>query len=194
MYGLLLLIWLNQTTHCLNSKFVDYQADVKEFWYDLIGLRKNVEKFNGHQEDINFGFVYPWFSDASDNHVIIYGRPNAFPNYFNILTAFPVSIWLSLMLVTGSFIMLFNVLLLVYTDCLGQHELVKSGTKKLDVTLKVVATLTEPDAFDIFPVWSTVKQSTLNYLIGIVQHCNIENIFFFHIGIQFWVKIKTMVR
>ena len=102
--------------------------------------------------------MYPLLSDTRESRLIFYGKPKAFPNYLNVVKAFPLTIWAILCLVTVSFIVLFCVILKVYKDLLGHQELVKDGINEIDIVLKVVSTLTEPDAFDIFPLWSTGRQ------------------------------------
>ena len=126
-----------------------------ELSYALWALRLNIEGFNGHNNDINFGFVYPLLSDFKHSHLFFYGKPEALPNYFSIATAFPTQLWILVFIVTLTFIVLFCIILKVYRDALGQHQLVRNGTKGIDVAFKVISTLTEPETFDMFPVWST---------------------------------------
>ena len=102
--------------------------------------------------------MYPLLADTRDSRLIFYGKPKAFPNYLNVVKAFPLTIWAILCLVTVSFIVLFCAILKVYKDILGCRELVKDGVNEIDIVFKVVSTLTEPDAFDIFPLWSTGRQ------------------------------------
>ena len=125
--------------------------------YRLSGIRWNVEGFNGHNSDINFGFVFPPISVSQKSILIFYGKPKAFPNYFNIVTAFPLTIWSSLCLVTLTVIVLFCGIVKVYRDFLGQHDLVRMRTKNIDIAFKVISTLTEPEALDFFLLWSTGK-------------------------------------
>ena len=115
----------------------------------------NIERFNGHQRDINLGFIYPWLTPTLQKFLLFYGYPREKASYYNLILAFPTEVWLLLMLVIVAFILLLNVILLVYRDILCRNDLVKSGIKKWDIVLKVVSTLTEPDSFDYFPVWST---------------------------------------
>ena len=139
-------------------QFVDYKADIVEIDYALAGIRLNIEGFNGHNNDINFGFVFPLISGSRGSNLIFYGQPKAFPNYFNIVTAFPSTIWSILCLVTLTFIVLFCAILKVYRDLLGHDELVRKGTKEIDIVFKIISTLTEPETFNMFPVWSTGKK------------------------------------
>ena len=138
-------------------QFVDYKADLLEIVYSINGLRLNMEKFNGHTNDINFGLVFPTYAGSGGGSLIFYAAPKVLPNYFNIATAFPLTIWCILCLVILTFIVLFCAILKVYRDLLGQNELVKPGTKQIDLIFKILCTLIEPESFDMFPVWSTGK-------------------------------------
>ena len=72
-----------------------------------------------------------------------------------MLTAFPASLWGLVLLWAGTNTVLFMSLVHFYRKVLQETTLVRDGVSKWDVFFKVVSTLTEPDEFDIFPVWST---------------------------------------
>ena len=129
-----------------------------EWIYYLDGIRLNFENFNGHNMDINFGFHFP-YQDLSEktNSVLFFKAPKALPNYSNVVSVFPLMVWLVLAMTCAAFVFTFNAIVSVYQrESHSRYYLVKR-VKKWDVTLKIVGTLTEPDSLDIFPTWSTGK-------------------------------------
>ena len=97
----------------------------------------------------------PWQFPEMYEYVYIYGYPRAKPNYFNMLTAFPASLWCLLLLWTAITALLFIGIAYFYRHILHQHNLVHGKVKKWDIVFKVISTLTEPEQIHIFPLWST---------------------------------------
>ena len=89
------------------------------------------------------------------DRVYIYGYPRLQPNYLNMLTAFPVSVWVLILLCAVTNTLMFVGMVHFYVNIAKQEHLVRKGTTKWDVVFKVISTLTEPDEIAIFPVWST---------------------------------------
>ena len=109
-----------------------------------------------------FFFVYkqPWQNTEMFEYVYVYGYPRARPNYLNMLTAFPASLWCLILLWTAITAFLFIAIAKFYRHILVQHSLVHSKTNNWDIFFKVISTLTEPEEIKIFPLWSTGKSKT----------------------------------
>ena len=103
----------------------------------------------------NIFFKQPWQSTHLWDLAYIYGYPRLQPNYLNMLTAFPGSVWCLVIFCTVTNTLMFVGLVHFYVSIAKQEHLVRNQTTKWDVVFKVISTLTEPDEIKLFPVWST---------------------------------------
>ena len=129
--------------------------------YVLGYLRDNIEGYMGHNNDINFGHLYPVSSSPDITMVYLYGYPRVSANFFNMVTAFPVMVWVLVALVTLCSSLLLILVIMLYSSFPNCNELVKPNLTKADVVIKVISTLTEPNPMSFFLRWSRGKKLML---------------------------------
>ena len=115
-------------------------------------LRFSHQEFDGRFE-INFGFVYPYQEDRVWGYLYFYRKPKILSNHLSVVKVFPLSLWLVLGLVVVMVTVLFRFQVFFYHKVLSQNQLLSGKIRTLDVVFKVISTLTEPEALDLFPAW-----------------------------------------
>ena len=102
-----------------------------------------------------FGYHFPDQSSWTIDSVLVYGRPSSKTNVWSVVLVFPSLVWILMGVCAICFALLFYIAGLVY-QWLPEHEqLLSRRASFLDVTLRVLATLTEPETLNLFRGWST---------------------------------------
>ena len=103
-----------------------------------------------------FGYHFPDQSSWTIDSVFVYGRPSSKTNLWSVVLVFPSIVWILMGVCTFCFAFLFYLAGLVYQRVPEHEKLFRRRASFLDVMLRVLATLTEPETTNLFSNrWST---------------------------------------
>ena len=99
------------------------------------------------------GFSYPMFFMSSKR--FLFGSKVLTNPIDNLIQPFPFIVWMLVLSSLLAFIALFVLIHTVYSNVPNTEGLMLKSTTKIDVIIKTIGTLTEPDKFPYFPKLST---------------------------------------
>ena len=140
----------NTTGICTKTLFqlFEYDADILDVRFDLPTAK--FLGFNNSFEPVNVGFTFPIPTKLGDNFLYIYGKPPKMSNFANVTSVFGYDVWGLIGLSCLAFILTSLMFHHVYSKKLDNSEFMKKKVSKVDISLKIFSSLTEPADMEFF--------------------------------------------
>ena len=104
---------------------------------------------------VNVGYTFPAPTKLGDNYNYFYGKPRRLAIFANVTSVFSLYIWVLIALSVIVFTLACLFVNFVYTKKLSGQGLSRGNVTKLDIVMKILASLTEPERIHNFPKLST---------------------------------------
>ena len=131
-------------------------SDLVDSFLELKFEKRFNPYYSGKDKKI-LAFTYPMMENAytDDREVFVYGCPRPLSTYFSVISSFSPSIWVLQMISVVSMVLIFIGVHWVYTEKLKEEILARPRVGRVEIVLKLLETMVEPNTLSIFTVENT---------------------------------------